>query len=310
MGKIAQSKRGKVLLFILGVLMYSFSIAIFLNPSGLTPGGASGFAIGIQRLVENLGGPYIGTGILMALINVPLIALGIWKLGMKFMIPTVAGTFANTFMVEVFERTLLPVMKENLGKAEFDGNFVDPVTGALFGGVISGLAIGLMLYIGASFGGSDIVVKVIHTKYRYMKTGTFYIIVDGAIMLFGTAADYQHLALNVLAFSLVCVFLQSFFTDRVLYGGDESRMLYIITNKEPEIANRINKEMVCGVTYLNGEGAYTGAEKKILLCVMRKRQVPKARDIILSEDPSAFMIVTSASQVLGNGFKRLDSEDI
>lgn len=305
MGKIAQSKRGKVCLFALGVLMYSFSIAIFLNPSGLTPGGASGFAIGIQRLIENLGGPYIGTGILMALINVPLIALGVWKLGLKFMIPTVAGTFANTFMVEVFERTLLPFMKEHLGE-----EFVDPVTGALFGGVISGLAIGLMLYIGASFGGSDIVVKVIHTKYRYMKTGTFYIIVDGAIMLFGTAANYQDLNLEVLAFSLVCVFLQSFFTDRLLYGGDESRMLYIITNKEPEIATRINNEMVCGVTYLHGEGAYTGAEKKILLCVMRKRQVPLARDIILSEDPSAFMIVTSASQVLGNGFKRLDSEDI
>jgi uncharacterized membrane-anchored protein YitT (DUF2179 family) len=241
----------------------------------------------------------------MALINVPLIAIGVWKLGLKFMIPTVAGTFANTFMVEVFERTLLPVMREHLGE-----NFVDPVTGALFGGVISGLAIGIMLYIGASFGGSDIVVKVIHIKYRYMKTGTFYIIVDGAIMLFGTAANYQNLALNVLAFSLVCVFLQSFFTDRVLYGGDESRMLYIITNKEPEIATRINNEMVCGVTYLHGEGAYTGAEKKILLCVMRKRQVPLARDIILAEDPSAFMIVTSASQVLGNGFKRLDSEDI
>ena len=244
----------------------------------------------------------------MAMINVPLMILGVWKLGLKFMIPTVAGTFANTFMVEVFERTLLPVMEKNLGDA--NGVFVDPITGAMFGGIISGFAIGLMLYIGASFGGSDIVVKVIQTKYRYMKTGTFYIIVDGSIMLFGTIANYQNLALNVLAFSLVCVFLQSFFTDRVLYGGDESRMLYIITNKEPEIATRINNEMVCGVTYLHGEGAYTGADKKILLCVMRKRQVPMARDIILAEDPSAFMIVTSASQVLGNGFKRLDSEDI
>lgn len=305
MSKIAQSKTGKVLIFILGVLMYSFSIAIFLNPSGLTPGGASGFAIGIQRLVVNLGGPFIGTGILMALINVPLMILGVWKLGLKFMIPTVAGTFSNTFMVEVFERTLLPVLKKQMGE-----DFVDPITGALFGGIISGVAIGLLLYIGASFGGSDIVVKVIHTKYRYMKTGTFYLIVDGAIMLFGTAANWQNLALDVLAFSLVCVFLQSFFTDRVLYGGDESRMLYIITNKEPEIASRINKEMVCGVTYLNGEGAYTGVEKKILLCVMRKRQVPLAREIVTAEDPGAFMIVTSASQVLGNGFKRLDSEDL
>ncbi len=305
MSKFAQSKTGKVLIFIAGVLMYSFSIAIFLNPSGLTPGGASGFAIGIQRLVHNLGGPYIGTGILMALINVPLMILGVWKLGLRFMIPTVAGTFSNTFMVEVFERSLLPVLKERMGE-----NFIDPITGALFGGVISGLAIGMLIYIGASFGGSDIVVKVLHTKYRYLKTGTFYIIVDGAIMLFGTAANWQNLALDVLAFSLVCVFLQSFFTDRVLYGGDESRMLYIITNREPEIANRINLELHSGVTYLHGEGAYTGADKKILLCVMRKRQVPKAREIVLSEDSSAFMIVTSASQVLGNGFKRLDSEDL
>ena len=263
----------------------------------------NGFVWGMFGLVL-----LIGTGILMALINVPLMILGVWKLGLKFMIPTVAGTFANTFMVEVFERTLLPVMKENLGDA--NGVFVDPITGAMFGGIISGLAIGIMLYIGASFGGSDVVVKVIHTKYRYMKTGTFYIIVDGAIMLFGTVANYQNLALDVLAFSLVCVFLQSFFTDRVLYGGDESRMLYIITNKEPEIANRIHQELHSGVTYLNGEGAYTGAEKKILLCVMRKNQVPKAREIVTEEDISAFMIVTSASQVLGNGYKRLDSEDL
>ena len=305
MDKIAQRKLGKICIFILAVLMYSFSIAIFLNPSGLTPGGASGFAIGLQRMIENLGGPYIGTGILMALINVPLMLLGVWKLGLKFMIPTVAGTFANTFMVEVFERTLLPYMKDTMGD-----NFVDPVTGALFGGIISGVAIGLMIYIGASFGGSDIVVKVLHTKYRYLKTGTFYIIVDGAIMLFGTVVNLENLKLEVLAFSLVCVFLQSFFTDRVLYGGDESRMLYIITNKEPEIANRINNEMACGVTYLHGEGAYTGAEKKILLCVLRKRQVPLAREIVTAEDPAAFMIVTSASQVLGNGFKRLDSEDL
>ena len=305
MNKISQSKSGKVAIFILAVLMYSFSIAIFMNPSGLTPGGASGFAIGIQRLVYNLGGPFIGTGVLMALINVPLMILGIWKLGLRFMIPTVAGTFSNTFMVEVFERSLLPVMKENLGE-----NFVDPITGALFGGILSGIAIGLLLYIGASFGGSDIVVKVIHTKYRYMKTGTFYIIVDGAIMLFGTAANYQNLALDVLAFSLVCVFLQSFFTDRVLYGGDESRMLYIITNNEAKIADRITLEMHSGVTYLHGEGAYTGADKKILLCVMRKRQVPLAREIVLAEDPAAFMIVTSASEVLGKGYKRLDSEDL
>jgi uncharacterized membrane-anchored protein YitT (DUF2179 family) len=305
MNKIAQSKTGKVLIFIAAVLMYSFSIAIFMNPSGLTPGGASGFAIGIQRLVHNMGGPLIGTGVLMALINVPLMALGIWKLGLRFMIPTVAGTFSNTFMVEVFERSLLPVMKEHMGE-----NFVDPITGALFGGILSGVAIGLLLYIGASFGGSDIVVKVIHLKYRYMKTGTFYLIVDGAIMLFGTAANYENLALDVLAFSLVCVFLQSFFTDRVLYGGDESRMLYIITGSEAKIANRINLELHSGVTYLHGEGAYTGVEKKILLCVMRKRQVPLAREIVLAEDPAAFMIVTSASQVLGKGYKRLDSEDL
>ncbi|MBE6638228.1 MAG: YitT family protein [Ruminococcaceae bacterium] len=309
MSKIAQSKLGKVVIFIAAVLMYSFSVAIFLNPAGLTPGGASGVAIGIQRLVINLGGPEIGTGILMALINVPLMILGIWKLGLKFMIPTIAGTFTNSFMVQVFESSLLPYMEKNMDASILGGGFVDPITGALFGGIISGVAIGMMIYIGSSFGGSDIVVKVLHTKYRYMKTGTFYIIVDGAIMLFGTMASFD-LVLLVLAFSLVSVFLQSYFTDRVLYGGDESRMLYIITNKEPEIANRINLELHSGVTYLHGEGAYTGIDKKILLCVMRNRQVPKAREIVIAEDPSAFMIVTSASQVLGNGFKRLDSEDL
>ena len=151
-----------------------------------------------------------------------------------------------------------------------------------------------------------------------MQTGTFYIFVDGAIVVFGTVCamlkkggiSLENFSPDILIYSVIAIFVQSHFANMVLYGSDEARMIYIITTKEAEISERINKELHSGVTYLQGKGAYTENDRQILMCAMRKQQLPGAKTIVLQEDPAAFMIVTSASQVLGKGYKSLDEEEL
>jgi uncharacterized membrane-anchored protein YitT (DUF2179 family) len=177
----------------------------------------------------------------------------------------------------------------------------------IIGGICSGFAIGLIFKGGACLGGSDIVVKVVRLKFPYIKTGTIFLLIDGAIVLMGGLA-FQNL--NNLVYAIIALFIQSKVTDLVLYGQDGAKMIYIITDNMPEIAGRINQELHSGVTYLQAHGAYTGAEKQVLMCAMRKQLLPQAKEIVLEEDPKAFMIVTSATQVWGSGYKRLDEKEL
>ncbi len=300
------SHRAKDLgMLVLAVLLYSIGVSFFFGPAGLTPGGLSGIAIALERF-EFL--PF-GKGTIVLILNIPIIILGVVKFGPKFFATTIVAIVTSSGMMELWDKLI----------ADFGpGYTVGSLPGAIGGGVLIGLSVGLIMRAGATFGGTDIIVKVLRLKYKYMQTGTFYLFVDGAVVAFGTvcalfadgAFDLSLFNMEILIYSVLAIFVQSYFANFVLYGSDGARMIYIITTNEEEIAARINKELHSGVTYLQGKGAYTNNEKQILMCAMRKQQVPGARQIVLQEDPEAFMIVTSASQVLGKGYKALDEEDL
>ena len=278
--------------FLLGLVLESAAVALFLSPSGLTPGGFSGLSIALNRFLP------LGTGLWMLLLNVPIVILGIAVFGFKFFSGTLVAILGNSALVTVFERYVQPVTGEP-----------SPMVAAIAGGALVGVAVGLVFRAGASFGGTDVIVKLLRLKFKYIKTGSFYLIVDGLIVLFGGIAFWEG-SLDNIVYAVIAIFVQSYVSDLVLYGSEGARMLFIITNSEEEISRRVNDELRSGVTYLRGTGAYTGKEKRLLLCVMRKQLVPKAKEIVLAEDPDAFMIVTAASQVLGKGYKPLDEEEL
>lgn len=291
----------KVLFFVVGSCIYAAGIALFLGPQGTPSGGASGLAIIINHLLHFI--PAFaevegGTGILLFMINVPLVILSFCKLGKKFSAITVVIIGMTSLFTEFFQRIyshVTPIVN------------LEMLPAVIIGGICSGFAIGLIFKGGACLGGSDIVVKVVRLKFPYIKTGTIFLLIDGAIVLMGGLA-FQNL--NNLVYAIIALFIQSKVTDLVLYGQDGAKMIYIITDNMPEIASRINKELHSGVTYLHGHGAYTGAEKEVLMCAMRKQLLPQAKEIVLEEDPKAFMIVTSATQVWGSGYKRLDEKEL
>ena len=294
----------KIGMLLAAIVLEAAGVSYFFGATDpvLTPGGISGLAI----TLENLDFLPFGKGLIILMLNIPIILIGMIKFGPRFFAFTLVAIVGSSGMVELFD-AIKP-----------EGYVAEPLVGAIGGGVLIGIAVGLIMRAGATFGGTDIIVKLLRLKYKYMQTGTFYLFVDGVIVLFGTVClmfengtfVITNFNPDILVYSILAIFIQSYVSNLLLYGTEGARMVYIITTKEDVISKRINEELHSGVTYIKGKGAYTERERQVMLCAMRKQLLPKARDIVIKEDPEAFMIVTSANQVLGKGYKPLDEEDL
>ena len=271
----------------LAAVAYAGGISLFLDPNNLAPGGVTGIAILVNRLIG------IPTGTLILLLNVPLLLLGIWKFGWKF----ICSTFYAIFIVSVATDVLAPIGA--LTK--------EPILAAAAGGALSAAALGFVFRAGATTGGMDIVIKVLRLKYPHMKTSSLFLITDVCIascsgLVFGNV--------DVVLYALVAVFVMSYVMDLVLYGKDEANLLYIISDRPEDISQRILGEIDVGVTFLQGRGAYSSQNKKVIMCVTKKQQAPGIEVIVKEEDPRAFMIITSASEIYGEGYKNIFADKI
>lgn len=271
----------------LAAVAYAAGISLFLDPNNLAPGGVTGIAILVNRLIG------IPTGTLILLLNVPLLLLGIWKFGWKF----ICSTFYAIFIVSVATDVLAPIGA--LTK--------EPILAAAAGGALSAAALGFVFRVGATTGGMDIVIKVLRLKYPHMKTSSLFLITDVCIascsgLVFGNV--------DVVLYALVAVFVMSYVMDLVLYGKDEANLLYIISDRPEDISQRILGEIDVGVTFLQGRGAYSSQNKKVIMCVTKKQQAPGIEVIVKEEDPRAFMIITSASEIYGEGYKNIFADKI
>lgn len=266
-------------------LTYGVGISLFLDPNNLAPGGVSGISIMLSRITP------IPTGTWILLINVPILALGLWKFGMKFLVSTIYCTVVSSAFTNML--------------AKFAPLTTDKLLAAAAGGTIMAISMGMILKAGATTGGVDIIVKVLRLKYRHLKTGNLYLIMDAIVV---ALSGIMFRNLEIALYAAVAIFVSSVVMDTVLYGKDGAKMIYIISDHPEEITARILGDLDIGVTALQGEGAYSGKEKKVLMCVMRKPLAPKAQQIVKEEDPDAFMIVSDATEIFGEGYKSYFSE--
>ena len=258
---------------------------MFLDPNRLAPGGITGIAVILNRLVQ------VETGTLYFLLNVPIILLGIWKFGLRF----IARTFFAIVLISAFSNLLAPV-----------GPLTDDLlmAGAI-GGILIAAGIGLIFKAGATTGGTDIIIKLLRLRYRYLKTGFLFLCTDVVIV---SISGIIFRDLNVAFYALMSVIITGKMLDFVLYGQDEAKMLYIITDEPDRIGNRLLNELDVGITFLQGQGGWTGKEKRVIFCVAQKRLEPEVEEVVKEEDPKAFMIVTSAKEIYGEGYKDLYGE--
>ena len=181
----------------------------------------------------------------------------------------------------------------------------DKLLAAVAGATVIAVSMGMIFKAGATTGGVDIVVKVLRLRYRHLKTGNLYLIMDAMVV---TLSGIMFRDLEIALYAAVAIFVSSVVMDTVLYGRDGAKMIYIISDRSEAIMARILGDLDIGITTLQGEGAYSGKEKKVLLCVMRKPLAPKAQQIVKEEDPDAFMIVSDATEIFGEGYKSYFSE--
>ena len=268
----------------LSAIMYGLGIGLFLNPNQLAPGGISGIAIILKEVFPMLP----GVGVLIIIINVPIMILGAWKFGKKFLLSTL-----YSLIVSVAIDALPAIFK-------IDAITNDLMLASVIGGALFGLAMGVLFRMDTTTGGLDIIVKIIKQKHPHIKTGQIYMIIDVAILI-ASAIAFNNV--EVALFAAIAIYVSSLAMDKAIYVGDEATLVYIISKQRKIISVRMLQELDIGVTMLQGMGAYTNKSTEIIMCVMRKQMLVKVRNILKEVDPDAFMIVTTANEVFGEGFK-------
>ena len=178
---------------------------------------------------------------------------------------------------------------------------------AIGGAFLVAVGMGIIFKAGATTGGSDIVVKLLRGKLKYLKTGKIYLITDTIIV---SLSGIIFRDFDIALYSGIAVMVNSMILDLALYGKDEANMVFIVSDYTQNITNSILNELEVGVTYLKGQGAYTNTDKNVILCVLRKQQYPKLEEIVKKLDPRAFLIIGSASEIYGEGYKDIYSDKI
>lgn len=266
-------------------VIYAIGISLFLDPNNLAPGGVTGIAIIINRLCG------LPTGTLILLLNVPLLCIGIWKFGWRFLLSTSYAILLISLVTDLI--------------APIGAVTRDPLLASVIGGALSAVALGLIFRAGATTGGIDIVVRLLRIRYPYLRTSTLFLLTD---LLIAGCSGFVFGDMDVVLYAVIAIFIMSFVIDMVLYGMDEAKLLYIISDRPEDIAERLLREIDIGVTYLEGEGAYSNQNKKVILCVTKKQQAPRIEVVVKEEDPHAFMIITRASEIYGEGYKSIFSD--
>ncbi len=274
----------KYLMIVLGSAVYAAGFQFFHYPNDIVAGGVVGVAMILNRLINS------PVGLMTVIINIPLFIIAWRHFGLEFMIASLAGmgissVFVDTLALSGYIATL------------------DPMLGAIIGGVIKGAGLGLVYYVGATTGGVDIVIKLMRRRWPHLNFGTVMLILDVAIvsvyaLIFGR--------LESAMYSFVAMFVVSKVIDLILYGIDNSCICYIICDKPKELAQLITGgQLHRGVTLLEGEGAYSHSRKQVIMCVIKRVQIAELKRAVRSVDEKAFVIVTDAKNVFGNGFERI-----
>lgn len=276
-------------LITVGSILYAIGVSLFLGPNELASGGVSGVAIIVNSLFGTL-----PTGTWVVIFNIPIMAAGVWKLGAKILLPTFYALGVSSGVMTLLELFLPPLTENTL-------------LACAGGAVIVSAGIGLVFRGGATTAGTDIIVKLLRLKFPHISTGAIFLFTDGLICL---ASGIVFGDVDKALFAGIAVFIQMNVLNMVLYGSDEARMVYIISDRDDVIAERLLKEVDAGATFLYGNGAYTGRDRKVLMCALKMRTLPQAREIVRQEDADAFMIVTKATSVFGEGFKSHVEDDL
>ncbi len=268
---------------ILGCLIGAAAYPTFLDPGRIAPGGLTGIAM----ILKQLFGWEIG--ITSLILNIPLFLVGYRTMGRSFAFRSLAATVLFSLFIDLVKLSAIEV---------------EPMLGTLYGGIILGLGLGLILRGGATTGGTDMAARMVHRHLPFLSVGMFLFLIDFVVVVLAGV----FIGLSESLYALICIFVSSKVIDAVMLGLSRDKACFIMTAAWQQISQRVMAEMERGVTQLSAKGAYTNTERPVVLCVLSPQEVPRLKDIVREEDEAAFMFVTEAHEALGEGFSNLAGE--
>lgn len=269
-----------ILVIATGCVAYSVAVVLFLEPAKISPGGITGIASFLNYSFN------FPTGLTVFVLNIPLLLAGFLAFGGKFIIKTAIGVLLSSVLLDSI-KAIFPA---------FEG---DTIICAIFGGILAGTGLSLVMLRGATTGGIDILVRIFNRKYSNISIGKFYLYLDGLIVILA-ALVYRDI--QAALYTMLAIFLSSRIIDSVLYGNNTCRLFFIITGSPKLLENKILKELKRGVTEVSVVGGFSGGNKTLLMCVVRNNELTTLKKMIDSEDSDAFYFITNVSDIYGQGF--------
>ena len=268
---------------LIGSLIGGAAYPMFMTPNRIAPGGITGVATILNHLL------HWPVGTVSLILNLPLFMIGYRAMGKIFAFRSLVATILFSLFIDILP--LKPVTD-------------DPLLGALYGGVLLGIGLGLIMRGGATTGGSDMIARMVHKRFSFISTGAFLFAIDFAVVL---AAGFL-IGTSEALYALINIFLTAKVMDVVIIGFSSNKACFVISPRWQEISDRILHDMDRGVTLLSARGGYTGAERPTLLCVISRSEITAFKRILREEDENAFVIIVEAHEAIGDGFSALSDK--
>ena len=284
-------KREKALVFIkefllvtVGSFIYAVGLSMFLDANNISAGGIAGLAMIVTYFTR------IDLGLMIFLMNLPLFIAGWIRFRNKFLFYTIYAIALSSYIIDFLGNRFPQYMPLTR----------DLMLATIAGGAIMSVGMSMIYLGGGSVGGTDIIIKFLRQKHNHIGTGTLSFIMDFTTCVLSCFV-FGGYELGI--YAALALYVQGIVMDKMLYGSNEAKLIYIISTKTQEVSGRLLNDLGIGVTWLEGTGAYTEERRKVVFAAFRKQNYQRVRQIVKEEDPEAFMIVTSATEIFGMGFR-------
>ena len=264
----------------LGCALYALCFNWFFQPNNISMGGFTGVAQILNHFV-----PVLPIGVTSIVLNIPLFYIGVRKQGVKLLISSLYAMTVSSLFLDALA-------------AVYTFRPMEPLLACVYGGVLLGISMGLLLTVGTTTGGTELAARLLKYKLRNLSIGRLCLSID-VLVISLYALTFR--SVNNALYGIIAMYISSLAMDAVVYGSINAKIAYIISNQSEAVARRL-LDMDLGITLLDGRGGYSGNEKQVVLCAFKRSQIAAIKAAVTEIDPSAFIIVCEAHEVLGEGF--------
>lgn len=270
-------------------LLYAFTFNCFFDANNLAMGGFTGIAQVLGRFI-----PALPVGTTVFAMNVPLMVIGVKKQGWKLLFASVFAIFVSSLMIDAMNMLI------TFPKTE-------PLLACLYGGVLLGISLGLMMLKSATTGGTELAARLLKYVFRSLSIGKLCLAIDVAVICIYALTFHS---LDNALYGIIAMYISSLAMDMVVYGSINAKLAIIVSDQVSAITQKL-MDMGLGATILDGHGAYTGACKRVLMCAARPGKIGSIKAAVSQADPEkAFIIVCDAREVFGEGFGEYGSDSL